>query len=795
MEEQSKYTKTESEYATDLIELIKSYLRHWPWFVLSILVCITASYLYLRYTPKVFRTSAKILVLEEGNGLNLDMEGVLFNKSNVNLENEIQILTSYRMIEKVEEELNLRQSFFSLGDIRIAQLDTLPFTYKQIRGSKTIFTKGDFKITVTPNAFEVYNVEADSTLLFPNHDTYLIDHSLPFQIKIESPEQLEACLGGQYSVVIDSKQRSILRLKGTLKVEAIGEVSDILELSILGQNVSRSERTLHAIIRAFNLDGMEDRQLVSIRTLEFIDERFIFLSKELDSIERGKKEFKQNNKFFTIETDAGISLQSEAAADDEVFRVENQLALSQLLKEAMNNPNTKNELLPANFGLENNSINGLIEKYNTALLDSEKLISSGGANNPIVRQLKFRLGDLQDNINNSLAAFKNELLLLQRQLTSRDNVFKSEVYNLPQKEKLLRAIERQQTIKESLFLLLLQKREEASISLAVTEPSIKVVEYPISDGGPISPKPRVAYLGALIIGFAIPFGVLFVIFLLDNKLQSKNDIEKLTDDIPIVGEIPRIKDGAKMIFSDPNDRSILAESFRIFSSNVNYILPQKKDNVGSVICVTSTIKGEGKTFISLNLSLAFSSLNKKVLLVGADLRNPQLHSYLDIEKDRGGLSNYLHDTDNDWKESLVVCFKDHLHHDVLISGIIPPNPPNLLANGRFEAFLEEAKTMYDFIILDTAPTIAVTDTLLISKFADATAYVVRANYTEKKLLEYSIGIANKKKLKNMAYVVNQVGASNGSKYGYKYGYNYGYGYGYGGEGEIKRSWMDKIFKR
>jgi capsular exopolysaccharide synthesis family protein len=794
MEEQSPYVKSEGEYATDLIEIFKDYLRYWPWFLLSMLICITASRLYLRYTPNVYQTSAKIKIIEEGNGLNLDMEGVLFNKANVNLENEIQILTSYKMLEKVVVELKLRNVFKMVGDIRTVQLDTLPFGYKQITGVDIIPETGSFNITVTPSAFEVYNVETDSTIRIENHDSNLIQHSLPFQIKIESPKQLAASQGNEFNVNIQSTKQAVLALRTGLSVEPVGDYSDILELKVSGESIKRSEKVLNAIISAFNQDGMEDRQLISRRTLEFIDERFIFLSEELDSIELGKKEFKQDNNLVYIEADSQMSLQKRAQSDEEVFRIENQLALAQLLDEAINNPNTKSKLLPANFGLASSAINTLIEKYNTAILDCEKLISSGGINNPVIQQLQVQLRDLRDNINNSLGAFKNELELSQRQLSTRDKEFKSEVYSLPLKEKLLRAINRQQTIKESLFLLLLQKREEASISLAVTEPAIKVVEYALSNTWPISPKPRIAYLGALIIGLGVPFGILFVIFLLDNKIHSKTDIEKINPNIPVIGEIPKIQKGVKTLFSDPNDRSILAESFRIFSSNVNYLLPSKGNDAGSVICVTSTIKGEGKTFISLNLSLAFSSLNKKVLLIGADLRNPQLHSYLDIDKNQGGLSNYLHDLDNDWKESLVEKFEEHQKHKILISGVIPPNPPNLLTNGRFEELLDEAKIIYDYIIIDTAPTIAVTDTLLISKFADATIYVARANYTEKALLSHSNDLAKYKKLKNMAYVINQVGESKGYKYGYKYGYNYGYGYGYGEE-EARRSIMDKIFNR
>ncbi len=789
-EQQSPYLIMEEEETIDIKQAITKYLRYWPWFVLSILIFIMASFLYLRYTAKIYETTAKIKILDEGKGLNLPMEDLLFNSSNVNLENEIEILTSYRILEKVEKELQLSHVFYEEGNIQTSLIDTLPFSYQQIMGVDSLIKRGSFTISVTPSAFEIYNFETENTTFFENHDTYQKQHNLPFQIKIENPEQLALCVGKEYSLHIKTKKETILNLKNSLEVSSIGKKSDILQLSIEEESVTRSEKILNAIINAFNEDGIQDRQLISKRTLEFIDERFIFLSEELDSIESDKKDFKQENNLVYIEADTELSLQKRAQADDEVFRIENQLALSQLLEEAINDPTSENKLLPANFGLESSAINTLIETYNTAILNKEKLISSGGVNNPIVRQLQLQLGDLRANINSSLDAYKNQLQLSQRQLSSRDKKFKSEVYNLPQKEKLLRAINRQQKIKESLFLLLLQKREEASISLAVTEPSIKVVEYALSGSEPISPKTRIIYLGALILGILFPFGFLYILFLLDNKIHGKEDIEKLKSDIPVAGEIPKIKDGVSTLFSNPNDRSILAESFRILSSNTNYILPLKEDGKGSVIYATSTIKGEGKTFTSINLSLAFSSLNKKVLLIGADLRNPQLHNYLNIDKLQSGLSNFLHDTNYDWKENLIKGFKEHPNHDTLLSGEIPPNPPHLLTNGRFEALLEEARTLYDYIIVDTAPTILVTDTLLISKFADATLYITRANFTEKNLLEHANALAKNKKLKNMAYVINQVGVNKRSRYGY----NYGYGYGYT-EDTFKRSWKDKLFNR
>jgi capsular exopolysaccharide synthesis family protein len=245
--------------------------------------------------------------------------------------------------------------------------------------------------------------------------------------------------------------------------------------------------------------------------------------------------------------------------------------------------------------------------------------------------------------------------------------------------------------------------------------------------------------------------------------------------IPIIGQIPEVKDKNNLIFENPNDRSILAESFRILSSNVRYVLPGNASSKGKVIFCTSTIKGEGKTYVSINLSLALSSLNKKVLLIGADLRNPQIHTYSTKDKNAAGLSNYLHDFNLDWKGMLIKGFKNHQTHDVLLSGSIPPNPAHLLTNGRFDSLIEEAKELYDFIIVDTAPTILVTDTMLISHLADTNVYIVKANFTEKNLLEFSKELNESGKLNNMAYVVNSVGASKSHGYGYNYGYGYGYG--------------------
>lgn len=757
----------------DLKQEVKRYFRYWPWFVLSMVIMLVGAYTYLRYAPRIFQTTAKIKILDESEGLELPTSAFVFKRTNINLENEVEILTSYLIIEDVVRELNLNTLFFEEGTIQTSPVATLPFEFEQLINTDSITKRMSYSVFVGKDQFSITNSLSEKTFNFPKHNTYNKDHKLPFEIRYASQVPFEEIEGKTFLIHFRPVKEAALNLKSRIEVDAIGEQSDLLQLSIKGESMELSENILNTLIDLFNKDGINDRQLVSKRTLDFIDERFIYLAQDLDSIEVDRQDFKQQNNLIDLTVDAEIGLSQRTKSNEEVFKIENQLALAMLLEDALKTGSTYS-LLPADIGLENNGINNLIGDYNKAVLELDKLKSSAGANNPLVVQAESKITDLKNNINRSLTSYIKQLTASQEQLLSRNRRFKGQVSQIPEKEKLLKAIERQQKIKESLYLLLLQKREEAAINLAITEPSIKVVEYALSGAQPISPKSKIVYAGALLGGLLVPFGILYLIFMLDTKLHSKEDIIALKTDIPVIAEIPDIKKTEKAVFDDPNDRSVLAEAFRILSANVDYILP-KNNEKGKVVYCTSTIKGEGKTYVSVNLSLALSSINKKVLLIGTDLRNPQIHNHIDEDKHKPGLSNYLHNVDYDWKDALITGFEKHPNHHIILSGSIPPNPAHLLTNGRFKKLLEEAKQDYDYIIVDTAPTILVTDTMLISQLADATIYIARANFTEKKLLGYSKDLYETGKLKNMAYVVNGVGA--GKSYGYSYNYGYGYGYG------------------
>jgi capsular exopolysaccharide synthesis family protein len=772
MEDQFNRSLFGEEDTIDIKSEIKQYLRYWPWFVITLLLTLVSAYLYLRYAPRVFETYSKVKILDESEGLELPTSAFIFKRTNINLENEIEIISSYLIMEKVVRELNLNTSFYEEGTIQTKQIESLPFGFEQIIKPDSINTPLSYKVELNNKGMLITNLKTDKVFDFDTHSTFAKNHRLPFNIKLNDPLLLEDVAENAYIIVFKSIKESVLKLKEKITVEAIGGQSDLLKLSIKGESKELSEKILNTLMDVFDDDGINDRQLVSKRTLDFIDERFVFLAKELDSIEIDRQGFKQDNNIIDIATDAELGLQQRTKSEEEVFQLENQLSLSKLLKNSLMSE-SQSDLLPANIGIENLGINALIAEYNAAVIDKDKLSNGGGSNNPSVKLAERQVADLKSNINRSLKAYTNQVETTLLQLKNKNRRLSGKVSQIPEQERLFKAIERQQKIKESLYLLLLQKREEAAINLAITEPSIKVVENALSGVKPISPKPSIVYAGAFLAGLLIPFGVLYLIFMLDTKLHTKEDVAKVTSKIPVIGEIPNLKKKGNIIFNDPNDRSPLAESFRILSSNVDYILPINEGKKGKVIYCTSTIKGEGKTYVSLNLSLALSSINKRVLLIGADLRNPQVHTHIKEDKQKPGLSNYLHDVNYDWKDALISGFDKHPNHHIILSGSIPPNPAHLLTNGRFKKLVDEAKEMYDYVVIDTAPTILVTDTMLISQFADATIYIARANYTEKNLLNFSKELSESGRLKNMAYVINSVGAS--KSYGYNYGYNYGYG--------------------
>ncbi|MGB7843404.1 MAG: polysaccharide biosynthesis tyrosine autokinase, partial [Salinimicrobium sp.] len=431
-------------------------------------------------------------------------------------------------------------------------------------------------------------------------------------------------------------------------------------------------------------------------------------------------------------------------------------------------------LLPANLGFEeggNEGVANIIQSYNQLVLERDRILAGSTPSNPVIVNLNNQIEQIKANVLESLNNMRTSLLIAKKDLDTQEAKIDAQIAKVPSKEKQFRNIERQQNIKEALYLFLLQKREETSLSLAVTAPKAKIVDAAYSSNEPVSPKPKIILLAALILGLLIPFLYTYIKNLLNNKVQNRTDIEEITREIPIVGEVPKIR-SKESDFIANNDRSVLAESFRILHTNLQYLLVNAGDKFeGNTIFVTSTVKGEGKTLVAFNTALTLAHSGKKVLLVGADLRNPQLQRYETDARSFLGVSDYLVNDELNLTD-LITPSNVHDNIQLLASGTIPPNPSELWRRQKTATFFKELEGKYDYVIVDTAPCMLVTDTFLINQYADIILYVARAGYTEKKLLNFALDAKKEGKLHNVSFVLNDVELANfgyGNKYGYAYG--------------------------
>ena len=521
----------------------------------------------------------------------------------------------------------------------------------------------------------------------------------------------------------------------------------------------------------YNREAIEDKNLVARNTAKFIDERLAIINEELDSVETGKEEFKEANSLTDIEAESSIIIENASEYNKRQAEVGTQLELANAMISYIKN-DEENSLLPSNLGIKEEGVNQSIIEFNELVLERNRILSGSTPKNPIVIRLNSQIEQIKANVLQSLERMRSNLRIAQKDLDRQSAVIGSKIAAVPSKEREYRGIERQQNIKEALYLFLLQKREENSLSLAVTAPKAKIVDRAYSSKAPVSPKPKIILLAALILGMLIPFLVIYIKNLLNNKVRNRADLEKVAKEIPIVGEVPKVAKNQPEIISAQNDRSILAEAFRILHTNLQYLLVNSGDKkTGVKIFVTSTVKGEGKTFTAFNLAMTLANTGKKVVVVGGDLRNPQLQRYEMQSRNILGVSDYLVN-DNHSLDKLIKKSSLHENLFLLSSGSIPPNPAELWRQEKAAILFNELEAEFDYVIVDTAPSMLVADTFLINKFADLTLYMIRAGYTEKKLQEFALDAKRDGKLHDVGFVLNDVELANFG-YGNKYGYIYG----------------------
>ena len=768
MNELPLFNDTSEVDSIDFKNIISKFLNHWRWFLLGIVIALFVSFLRLRYQPTVYSTQATIKILDdqEASGLSFNVSSI-FKRSNISLNNEIPVFSSHRIVSQVVKKLALNIKYYKIGRVGVRETFNTPFKVTYKNNIDALKKKLEYEIAFTSKGYRIINLDTEETITTSSFSYQGDSSGFPIKVELAEATTVENYKDQVFTFAINTVDQTIKSLIDKLKIKAFEDDTDLLSISLDYINGNQARKIINTLITAYEADGITDRQRVSDRTIKFIDDRFISLLAELDAIEERKRKYKTDNNISFIQADAGVSIQNRSMKEQALFNIETQLLLSEILKKNLVN-NPAFQLLPANIGIESPTINQLVADYNSTLLEYEKLKTSAGNNNPTVTTLKTNVSELKNNIGVSIKGYIQQLQTTLTQSETAQQIANSDFAALPQKENKLRKIERQQNLKESLYLFLLQKREEASVTSAVTVSNVKVIDYAITNPIPIAPKKAVIVLSTLIIGLLVPFGVIFLIYLLDNKVFDANDILAVNKTTPILMEVPLTRNEA--------DKKELDEIFRTLIHNTLFLRPEKNTQEALSILVTSAIQGEGKTFLSFNMAEGMAKMGKKVVLVGADIRNPKIHRYANISKETLGIVNYVVDKSLDWKSLVIPHTINSNTLDIIQCGPIPPNPTNILMSQRFEELMRELKKNYDYIVFDSAPSLLVSDTLVMAHFADITLFSVRSKVTEKKLIEFSTKLINDQKIKNAAYVINGIDLSK-VRYGYKYNYGYGYGYG------------------
>ncbi len=794
MEELQDLTE-EKESNFDLKAEIFNYLAYWKLLLFGLLLGGLIAYLYNRYTIPQYSTQASLMILKDSeNNLASALPsggGSILTFNENTLDNQIVSLKSKRLVEKVVNELNHNISYFIEGNvITMEAYKSSPVLIRFITAD-SIVNRTSKTLSVTSKSDTNFNLVDESQGYERTHEIGEIIEldGLKFSI-VPRPGANSSFKNSKTVQIVISPVDLVARdYISKLDIGPKGKAADILSLGLVQEESSKSEDFLNNLMYQFNADGVADKRQVALSTTEFIQDRLELITSELDSVEGGMADFKRENQFMDVTSGAQEFMAKSTQAEEQAFELETQLMIIRSI-EGLLNKREEYQLLPASLGIQDAGISGLISTYNSLVLERNAYLRTSTPQNPVVATITAQLDSLRENLRDNIRSTVSSLNIQLGVLNQLDRSSQNKFSAFPGMEKGMRGIERQQQIKEQLYLFLLQRREEAAIAFAVTSPVSKVIDPSYTFPSPVDPKPWLILVGGFLIGLILPLLLLFAKFMLDTKVHHKGDLATLTKLVPFLGEIPKITGETNEIIQ-LNDRSPLAESFRILRTNLAYLVKAKKENRGEIIFVTSTIKGEGKTFVSYNLARTLATTKKKVILIGADIRNPKLHRYSNLPMESKGLSDYLYDLDVQTLDIISSSQEPEIKVDLILSGAIPPNPAELFMNDRMENLLKGLTQSYDFVIVDTAPTMIVTDTLLISQLADTTLYVTRSGYTEKKLLDFPKELKQQGKLKGLAVILNDVDYSKFS-YGAKYGYSYGYGYGYGVEEE---STIKKILKK
>lgn len=786
------------EEQVNILEILFRYLIHWPWFVVSVIVCIVCAWGYLQLATPVYNISATVLIKDEEKGGGASMSSELekmgldgFVSSSKNVDNEIEVLRSKSLAREVVNHLGLFVTYKDEDEFPGRELyRTSPVLVSltpqeadkllhPMEVNMTLQPSGvmDVHITVEEKEYRkqfaklpaVFPTDEGTVTFFANYDTLSSLH--PEGVTQE--RHITAFINSPLSVA-----------KGYAKALSISPTSkktSVVVISLKNSDIRRGKDFINKLLEMYNINANNDKNEIAQKTADFIDERIGIISKELGSTEQDLENFKRSAGITDLSSEAQIALTGNA--EYEKKRVENQTQINLIMDLQRYMMGNEYEILPSNIGLQDVALAGAIDRYNEMLVERKRLLRTSTENNPTIINLDTSIRAMRSNVQATLDATLKGLQITKSDLDHEASRYSRRISDAPTQERQFVSIARQQEIKSGLYLMLLQKREENAITLAATANNAKIIDKALADEDPVSPKKMIVYLAALILGAGFPVGIIYLIGLTKFKIEGRADVEKLTS-LPVIGDIPLAdeKSGSIAVFENLNN--LMSETFRNVRTNLQFML----ENGKNVILVTSTISGEGKSFVSSNLAVSLSLLGKKVVIVGLDIRKPGLNKVFNIPNKDHGITQSLTNPSVNLMD-LVQPSDINRNLFILPGGAVPPNPTELLARDGLEKAIETLKVNFDYVILDTAPVGMVTDTLLIGRVADLSVYVCRADYTRKAEFTLINELSENRKLPNLCIAINGLDLQK-KKYGYYYGYGkydkyygygkrYGYGYGYG----------------
>ncbi|RFC53331.1 GumC family protein [Brumimicrobium aurantiacum] len=779
-------------------EIIGKYLQHWKWIVLFTLLFCGVAYIYLKGQPSVYKSTSTVLVKDDKNGSlgsDLDVFADLgLSKGNSNLHNEIEVFKSRDLIMKVVKSLKLNtrltQKNNTLGpDIHFYHNNS-PLDFIFMDTSEEHY-QSSFNLEITNVSNSKFSITEKYTKDGNEKQKEIesVKYGQIFQteggpLKITKTDNFnQSHINEKFIYTFSSLENATSKWKSKFEVNTVNKDASVLTLSATGLLKKANNDFINQLIIKHEENAISDKNEITKNTSAFIAERMDVIEDELSDVEETNEQFKKDNKLVDVEKNAELFLEQEGEIESTIIETNIQVSLAQYMVDYLKRYDDVNTLLPANLGFQDQSINMMTQKYNEAVIERNRLIQSSNENNPLAVEIEGQLEELKRSITKSLNNAKESLSMRLKELNKESSKYQKRIESIPKYERRYREIQRQQQIKETLYLYLLQKREENEIAMASTIGNVKIIDAAYALDSPVGPKRNIIFLAAFILGIAIPIAFIYIKDLLDNKIRSVEELEET--DITVVGDIPLDKSKDSLV-TRKGERSMISEAYRMLRTNMKFLL-EKKEDEGQVIFLSSTLPGEGKSFTSINLANSLALTDKKVCLVGLDLRAPKLSEYLNHEESLLGASNYLANPDITL-DSIIYSSNDEINFDYIFSGDIPPNPSELLSRPRMKDFFEDLKNKYDYIIVDTSPMALVVDTISILEHADLLLYIVKANFAHKKSIDIPKKIQKERKTHKIAFILN---GSNRKKGGYGYG-KYGYGFGYGdtyGESKETKKWF------